>query len=161
MVNQTQIFHDCRLNHWVVNMSCQVLKPIVFIGTFGHGGTFTKETLEEIASYQDVCTPSSSPLPPNLNRTKTMPNLFWFYIHVPTITLPKFTNKSDNANFSFPWRRKWSSCHKQIDVMTQVAKSSIFFLEPKISEINWIMLGIWGWQQGSKVKTLNLELVNV
>jgi hypothetical protein len=78
------------------------LKPTVLIGTFSHGGTFTNETLEEIASYQDVCTPSSSPLPPNLNRTKIVPNLFWFYTPVPTITLPKFANKSDNANFFLP-----------------------------------------------------------
>jgi hypothetical protein len=33
----------------------QALKPTVLIGTSGRGGTFTKEALEEIASYQDVC----------------------------------------------------------------------------------------------------------
>jgi malic enzyme len=102
MVHQTQNFHDYRLNHWVIIVSCQVLKSTVFIGTSSHGGTFTKEALEEIASYQDVCTPISSPLPPNLNRPKIMPNLFWIYTPVPTITLQKFANKSDNANFSFP-----------------------------------------------------------
>jgi hypothetical protein len=102
MVHQTQFVHDYKPNHWVVIVSCQVLKPTMFIGTSGHGGTFTKEALEEIASYQDVCTPSSSPLPLNLNRPKTMPNFFWIYTHVPTITLPKFANKSDNAKFSLP-----------------------------------------------------------
>jgi hypothetical protein len=83
-------------------MNCQVLKTIMFIGTSGRGGTFTKEALKEIASYQDVCTFFSSPLPPNLNRPKIVPNLFWIYTHVPTITLPKFANKSDNAIFFFP-----------------------------------------------------------
>ncbi len=83
-------------------MSCWVLKPIVFIGTSSHGGIFTKEALEEIVSYLDVCTPSSSPLPPNLNKPKIVPNLFWIYTHVPTITLQKFANKNDNANFSLP-----------------------------------------------------------
>ncbi len=102
MVHQTQIFHDCRLNHWVIIVNCQVLKPTVFIWTSSHGGTFTKEALEEISSYQNVCTHVSSPLSPNLNRPKTMPNLFWIYTPVPTITLQKFANKSDNANFFFP-----------------------------------------------------------
>lgn len=32
----------------------QLLKPTVLIGTSGKGGTFTKEVLEEISSYQDV-----------------------------------------------------------------------------------------------------------
>jgi malate dehydrogenase (oxaloacetate-decarboxylating)(NADP+) len=31
----------------------KALKPTVLIGTSGRGGTFTKEALEEIASYQD------------------------------------------------------------------------------------------------------------
>jgi len=106
MVHQTQIVHDYRLNHWVVIVSCQVLKTIVFVGTSGRGGTFTKEALKEIVSYQDVCTPSSSPLPPNLNIPKTVPNLFLVYTHVPIITLPKFANKSDNVDFFFPWAKK-------------------------------------------------------
>jgi malate dehydrogenase (oxaloacetate-decarboxylating)(NADP+) len=63
----------------------KALKPTVLIGTSGRGGTFTKEALEEIASYQDVCTPSSSPLPPSLNKPKTVPNLFW-------ICAPEFLN---------------------------------------------------------------------
>jgi malate dehydrogenase (oxaloacetate-decarboxylating)(NADP+) len=37
----------------VAIVSCQALKPTVLIGTSGRGGTFTKEALEEIASYQD------------------------------------------------------------------------------------------------------------
>ncbi len=80
-----KLFITVRLKLWVVIVSCQALKPTVLIGTSGRGGTFTKEALEEIASYQDVCTPSSSPLPPSLNKPKTVPNLFW-------ICAPEFLN---------------------------------------------------------------------
>jgi hypothetical protein len=73
------------LKLWVAIVSCQALKPTVLIGTSGRGGTFTKEALEEIASYQDVCTPPSSPLPPSLNKPNTVPNLFW-------ICAPEFLN---------------------------------------------------------------------
>ncbi len=89
---------------------------------------FHQGSIRGNCAFQDVCTPSLSPLPPNLNKPKIMPNLFWIYTHVPTITLPKFANKSDNEYFFLSWRRKWSSCHKQIHVMTQVAKSSNKFL---------------------------------
>jgi hypothetical protein len=37
-----------------VSYADQALKPTVLIGTSGKGGTFTKEVLEEISSYQDV-----------------------------------------------------------------------------------------------------------
>jgi len=94
----------------VVIVSCQTLKPIVLIGTFGRGGTFTKEALEEIVSYQDVCTPFSSPLPPNLNIPKTMANLFWICALVLITTLLEFTNKSDNVIHPFHEGEKWSSC---------------------------------------------------
>jgi hypothetical protein len=79
----------------------KALKPIVFIGTIGHGGIFTKEALEEIASYQDVCTPFSSPLPLNLNIPKTVANLFWICALVLIATLLESTNKSDNVMHPF------------------------------------------------------------
>jgi hypothetical protein len=116
--------------HWIsISFYVKELHLSFYVKKFHRGGTFTKEALEEIVSYQDVCTLFLSPLPSNLNKPKTVPNMFWICAPVLTTTLLKSTNKSDNViHLSHEGKKKWSSCKKQVHVMTHVAKSLNKFL---------------------------------